>query len=107
MLQHQSQQVSGLAAFYQHKRDQFASLLQGSRLQLLPCQGTYFQLADYSAVSELDDVAFCRWLTIEHKVAAIPLSVFYNQPSQRRIVRFCFAKQSSTLEAAAEVLCRI
>lgn len=107
MLQYQPQQVSGLAAFYQHKRDQFASLLQGSRLQLLPCQGTYFQLADYSAVSDLDDVAFCRWLTIEHKVAAIPLSVFYNQPPQHRIVRFCFAKQSSTLEAAAEVLCRI
>jgi len=107
MLQHQSQQVSGLAAFYQHKRDQFVSLLQSSRLQLLPCQGTYFQLADYSAISELDDVAFCRWLTIEHKVAAIPLSVFYNQPPQRRIIRFCFAKQSSTLEAAAEVLCRI
>ncbi|PKM17198.1 MAG: aminotransferase [Gammaproteobacteria bacterium HGW-Gammaproteobacteria-15] len=107
MLQHQSQQVSCLAAFYQHKRDQFVSLLQSSRLQLLPCQGTYFQLADYSAISELDDVAFCRWLTIEHKVAAIPLSVFYNQPPQRRIIRFCFAKQSSTLEAAAEVLCRI
>ncbi|MDR6984869.1 methionine aminotransferase [Rheinheimera pacifica] len=107
MLQHQSQQVSGLAAFYQHKRDQFGSLLQSSRLQLLPCQGTYFQLADYSAISELDDVAFCRWLTIEHKVAAIPLSVFYNQPPQRRIIRFCFAKQSSTLKAAAEVLCRI
>ncbi|KUM51746.1 methionine aminotransferase [Rheinheimera sp. EpRS3] len=107
MLQQQPQQVSGLAGFYQQKRDQFVSLLQGSRLHLLPCQGTYFQLADYSAISELDDVAFCRWLTTEHKVAAIPLSVFYNQPPQRRIIRFCFAKQSSTLKAAAEVLCRI
>jgi methionine aminotransferase len=107
MLQQQPQQVSGLAGFYQQKRDQFASLLQGSRLQLLPCQGTYFQLADYSAISELDDVAFCRWLTTEHKVAAIPLSVFYNQPPQRRIIRFCFAKQSSTLKTAAEVLCQI
>lgn len=107
MLQQQPQQVSGLAGFYQQKRDQFVSLLQGSRLQLLPCQGTYFQLADYSAISELDDVAFCRWLTTEHNVAAIPLSVFYNQPPQSRIIRFCFAKQSSTLKAAAEVLCQI
>lgn len=107
VLQQQPQQVSGLAGFYQQKRDKFVSLLHGSRLQLLPCQGTYFQLADYSAISELDDVAFCRWLTTEHKVAAIPLSVFYNQSPQRRIIRFCFAKQSNTLKAAADVLCQI
>lgn len=102
-----SEQVRGLAAFYQQKRDSFATLLANSRFNLLSCQGTYFQLADYSAISELDDVAFCRWLATEHKVAAIPLSVFYQTPPQSRIIRFCFAKQQSTLEAAAEALCQI
>jgi len=93
--------VSGLAAFYQQKRDLFANLLQGSALQLLPCRGTYFQLADYSAISEVDDVAFCRQLTIEHGVAAIPLSVFSRKEQDQRIIRFCFAKQTATLEQAA------
>lgn len=107
MLAQQAQQVSGLARFYQQKRDHFASLLQASRFTLLPCQGSYFLLADYSAISDLDDVSFCQWLTKEHKVAAIPLSVFYQTPPTARIVRFCFAKQASTLNAAAEALCRI
>lgn len=107
MLQLHPEQVSTLSGFYQQKRDLFASLLQGSRLQLLPCHGTYFQLADYSAISDLDEVAFCHWLTTEHKVAAIPLSAFYHQPPQQKIIRLCFAKQSKTLKAAAEVLCRI
>ncbi|MDP2714175.1 pyridoxal phosphate-dependent aminotransferase [Rheinheimera sp.] len=107
MLKQHSEQVRSLAAFYQQKRDNFATLLANSRFKLLPCQGTYFQLADYSAISELDDVAFCRWLTIEHKVAAIPLSVFYQTPPQSRIIRFCFAKQHSTLQAAAEALCQL
>ncbi|MBZ9613653.1 aminotransferase class I/II-fold pyridoxal phosphate-dependent enzyme [Rheinheimera sp. MA13] len=107
MLAQQRQQVSGLAAFYQQKRDSFAMLLANSRFNLLPCQGTYFQLADYSAISELDDVSFCRWLATEHKVAAIPLSVFYQTPPQSRIIRFCFAKQHDTLQAAAEALCQI
>ncbi len=93
--------VSGLAAFYQQKRDLFAYLLQGSALKLLPCRGTYFQLADYSAISEVDDVAFCRQLTIEHGVAAIPLSVFSRKEQDQRIIRFCFAKQTATLEQAA------
>jgi methionine transaminase len=107
MLALHSGQVQGLAAFYQQKRDSFATLLANSRFRLLPCQGTYFQLADYSAISDLDDVAFCRWLTIEHKVAAIPLSVFYQTAPQSRIIRFCFAKQHSTLQAAAEALCQL
>lgn len=93
--------VSGLAAFYQQKRDLFAKLMQGSAFQLLPCRGTYFQLADYSAISEVDDVAFCRQLTIEHGVAAIPLSVFSRKEQDQRIIRFCFAKQTATLEQAA------
>ncbi|GAB2928156.1 methionine aminotransferase [Rheinheimera gaetbuli] len=107
MLKLQREQVHSLAAFYQQKRDSFATLLANSRFKLLPCQGTYFQLADYSAISDMDDVAFCRWLATEHKVAAIPLSVFYQTPPQSRIIRFCFAKQHSTLAAAAEALCQI
>ncbi len=99
--------ISELAGFYQQKRDQFASLLQGSAFKLLPCKGTYFQLADYSAVSTLNDVEFCHWLTVQHGVAAIPLSVFSRQEQDSKIIRFCFAKQLSTLEQAAERLCRL
>lgn len=107
MLAQHSEQVHQLAAFYQQKRDSFATLLANSRFRLLSCQGTYFQLADFSAISDLDDVAFCRWLTTEHKVAAIPLSVFYQTAPDSRIIRFCFAKQPATLNAAAEVLCQL
>jgi methionine transaminase len=93
-----------LPAFYEEKRDYFASLLADSRFQLLPARGTYFQLADYSAVSELADVDFARWLTIEHGVATIPISVFYDAGSTNRLVRFCFAKDARTLDAAADRL---
>lgn len=99
--------VHELSAFYQQKRDLFQELLAGSRFRLLPCQGTYFQLADYSEISDLADVDFCRWLTVEHKVAAIPLSVFSRTPQSAQIVRFCFAKQDSTLIQAAELLCKL
>ena len=95
------QLVTGLAAFYQQKRDLFQQLLSGSALRLLPCQGTYFQLVDFSAVSTLDDVRFCDWLPTEVGVAAIPLSVFSRQEQDSRIIRFCFAKQQHTLEQAA------
>lgn len=90
-----------LGPFYQAKRDRFVAALADSRFHLSPAHGTYFQLADYSAVSELDDVAFARWLTIEHGVAAIPISVFCQQPPRSRHVRFCFAKGSGTLDEAA------
>lgn len=99
--------VTGLAAFYQQKRDLFAHLLQSSAFKLLPCQGTYFQLADYSNISPLNDVDFCHWLTVQHGVAAIPLSVFSRQEQDSKIIRFCFAKQPATLEQAAERLCRL
>ncbi|MDZ7868358.1 MAG: methionine aminotransferase [Rheinheimera sp.] len=95
------QLVTELAAFYQQKRDLFRQLLSGSALQLLPCQGTYFQLVDFSAISQLDDVRFCDWLTTQVGVAAIPLSVFSRQEQDSRIIRFCFAKQQHTLEQAA------
>ncbi len=97
-----------LPSFYQAKRDRFRELLAGTPFRLLPVAGTYFQLADYSAISELDDLAFCRWLTVEKGVAAIPLSPFQAEPVPgQRLVRFCFAKSDATQEAAAERLHRL
>lgn len=95
-----------LASFYQQKRDRLASGLAGTRLKPLPCPGTFFLLADYSAVSDLDQAAFSRWLTIEHGVTVIPVSAFHsrNAPVESRIVRLCFAKNDSTLDAALERL---
>lgn len=77
---------------------------RATRLEILPCEGTYFLLVDYSAVSTLDDVEFCQWLTQEHGVAAIPLSVFCADPFPHKLIRLCFAKKESTLLAAAERL---
>jgi len=91
----------GLAAFYQAKRDRLRAQLAGSRLRLLPCAGTYFQLVDYRAISDLPDVAFAEWLTREAGVAAIPVSVFSREPRSEGFVRLCFAKQDATLDAAA------
>lgn len=96
-----------LPAFYQAKRDRFQALLKPSRLGLRPVAGSYFQLVDYAAISELDDVAFCRWLVAEKRIAAIPLSPFYRQHPGTRVVRLCFAKSDETLAAAAQVLCTI
>ena len=96
-----------LPAFYQRKRDLFCELLSRTRLRFVPAAGSYFQLADYSAVSERPDVEFVRWLTIEHGVAAIPISVFSERPPDERIVRFCFAKSDGTLAAAAERLMQL
>jgi methionine aminotransferase len=93
-----------LPAFYQERRDYFARSLAATELRLLPAAGTYFQLADYGAISELRDVEFARWLTIEHGVATIPISVFYRDPPDARLVRFCFAKENVTLDAAAQRL---
>lgn len=90
-----------LGAFYQAKRDRFAGQLRGTRLKPLPVPGGYFQLVDYSEVSDLDDAAFCRWLTTEKGVAAIPLSPFYEAaPQGQRLARLCFAKLPETLDAA-------
>ena len=96
-----------LPAFYQERRDYFAALLAATRFRPLAAAGTYFQLADYSAISTLTDVEFARWLTIEHGVATIPVSVFYREPPNARLVRFCFAKENATLQAAAERLRRL
>jgi methionine aminotransferase len=90
-----------LGAFYQVKRDRFARQLQGTRFKPLAVPGGYFQLVDYSAISELGDAEFCRWLTIEKGVTAIPLSPFYEAPpAGQRNVRLCFAKNPDTLDAA-------
>lgn len=96
-----------LPNFYQSKRDHFARALSASRFQLLPVEGAYFQLADYSAISDEDDQSFCRRLIVEHGVAGIPVSAFYESPPEQRLVRFCFAKTEATLDAAAEKLCAI
>lgn len=95
-----------LADFYQRKRDYFHSLLRGSRFELLPCRGTYFQLARYDAVSPLADCEFAAWLTREIGVAGIPVSAFQPDGHDDRVVRFCFAKEEATLAAAAERLRR-
>ncbi len=97
----------GLAAFYQQKRDFFRAQMQGTKFELLPCRGTYFQLARYDAVTDMPDREFARWLTREIGVAVIPVSVFYPDGRDDRVVRFCFAKQERTLIAAAEKLRRL
>jgi methionine aminotransferase len=94
-----------LPAFYQAKRDHFAGLLGGTRFRFTPAASTYFQLVDYSAISELPDTEFARELTVRHGVAAIPVSVFSaSPPRDERLVRFCFAKHEATLDAAAAKL---
>ncbi|UCV22105.1 pyridoxal phosphate-dependent aminotransferase [Ferribacterium limneticum] len=93
-----------LAAFYQEKRDFFRQLLAATPFELLPCRGTYFQLARYDRISDLPDREFAEWMTREVGVAVIPVSVFYADGRDDRVVRFCFAKQESTLKAAAERL---
>ena len=96
-----------LPAFYQRKRDLFAAGLARTRLRTLNTQGTYFQCVDYSAVSDLPEEAFCRWLTQEVGVAAIPLAAFYRGGFEQRIVRFCFAKKDETLALALQRLATI
>ncbi len=95
-----------LAAFYQEKRDFFRELLAATPFELLPCRGTYFQLARYDRISDLPDREFAEWMTREVGVAVIPVSVFYADGRDDRVVRFCFAKQESTLKAAAERLAK-
>jgi methionine transaminase len=97
----------GLAAFYQRKRDLFRDGLAATRFRPLPSEGSYFQCVDYSAISDETEEAFCRRLTREVGVAAIPLSAFYPGGFEQRIVRFCFAKQDTTLALALERLARL
>jgi methionine transaminase len=96
-----------LPAFYQHKRDLFRSGLAETGFRLLPSEGSYFQCVDISDVSDLSEAEFCKWLTVEVGVAAIPLSAFYSDGFDQRIVRFCFAKKDETLKAALARLARL
>jgi methionine aminotransferase len=96
-----------LAGFYQRKRDLFRAGLAGTRFKLLPSEGSYFQCVDYSAISDLGEEAFCRWLTSEIGVAAIPLSAFYGDGRNQGLVRFCFAKRDETLNAALQRLAKL
>jgi len=107
MLREEPAHYEDLPAFYRAKRDRFVAALSTSRLRVLPGEGTYFLLADYSAISDLDDVSFCQWLTREVGVAAIPLSVFCAAPFPHKLIRLCFAKQDTTLDAAASRLATI
>ena len=105
MIQAEPGHYEQLGAFYEAKRDHFRSQLLTTKLQPLPVPGGYFQLVDYSAISDLDDLAFCRWLTTEHGVASIPLSPFYETPPEgQRLARLCFAKNEATLDMAIERL---
>jgi len=96
-----------LPAFYERKRDLFREGLAKTRFTLLPGEGTYFQCVDISQVSDLSESEFCQWLTREVGVAAIPLSAFYGDGFDQRVVRFCFAKKDETLTAALERLARL
>ena len=96
-----------LPAFYQAKRDRFRALLAPSRFKLLDVPGGYFQLVDYSAIRDEDDLSFSRWLVEEGGVAAIPLSPFCETAPGTRLLRLCFAKSDATMEAAAERLCKL
>ncbi len=99
--------VKQIGPFYQEKRDYFRTLLQASRFELMPCEGTYFQVVSYATISDMNDVDFCKWLITEHGVAAIPISNFYADGKDLRLIRFCFAKNNTTLEAAAKRLCAV
>lgn len=99
--------VQEISSMYQEKRDYFKHLLKNSRFKLMPCEGTYFQVASYAAISNENDVDFCKRLIIEHGVAAIPISTFYADGKDLYLIRFCFAKDNATLEEAAKRLCSI
>jgi methionine aminotransferase len=98
------QEYLQLPAFYQQKRDFFLEAIAGSGLRPIACHGTYFQLVDYSAVSDLSDFEFCQWLTREIGVAAIPVSSFYVNKRDEKVARFCFAKTEDVLAQAGEKL---
>lgn len=96
-----------LGNFYQQKRDYFINLIKGSRFKLVPASGSYFQLLDYSGITQEKDTEYAKRLTKEIGVASIPTSVFYHEPNDTKHLRFCFAKTNETLEKAAEKLCKV
>ena len=105
-MQQHPEHIAALSSFYQNKRDLFISGIQDSKFRLIPSQGTFFQNVDYSDIRpDLNDVEMCKFLAEEHKIVAIPVSVFYQQaPENLRLIRFCFAKKDQTLLQACEIL---
>ncbi|MDM1784468.1 methionine aminotransferase [Acinetobacter bereziniae] len=108
-MQQHSEHIDGLASFYQQKRDLFNLGIQDSKFSIIPSKGTFFQNVDYSQIRpDLNDVEMCKFLAEEHKIVAIPVSVFYQKaPKNLRLIRFCFAKKDQTLVHACEILNRI
>lgn len=98
---------SGLGKFYQKKRDYFLKGISKSKFKPLTCHGTYFQLLDYSAISDKPEMEMAEWLIKEHGIASVPVSPFYRATEDNHTLRFCFAKEESTLDKAAEILCKI
>ncbi len=96
-----------LGGFYQEKRDFFVNLVKNSRFKIVPCLGTYFQLLDYTGITDETEMEFAQRLIKENRIGSVPVSSFYNKPLNNNILRFCFAKKEETLEKAAEVLCKI
>lgn len=96
-----------IAEFYQAKRDLFLSAVKASRFKIKPSKGTYFQLLDYSKISKEEDTDLAKRLTIDYKIASIPVSVFYHNPVQNSVLRFCFAKEDDTLKRAGDIICTI
>ncbi len=99
--------ISGLGPFFQQKRDYFTHKLEDSRFDILPCYGTYFQLLNYSRISDKPEMEFAEWLVKTHKIAAVPVSPFYHNGYDQHLLRFCFAKTEETLDKATKILCRI
>jgi len=93
--------------FYERKRDLFLASIKNSRFKTIPCKGTYFQLLDYSEITDMNDVEFAKKLTVEHGIASIPISVFYPDLADNKVLRFCFAKEDELLIKAGKLLCTI
>jgi methionine aminotransferase len=96
-----------LSEFYQQKRDVFLNLIKDSRFKFNPSQGTYFQVLDYSGITNEGDIEFSRRMTMENGLASIPISVFNENGLDNKVLRFCFAKKEDTLKKAADILCSI
>lgn len=102
-----SEYYRSLGEFYQNKRNHFLDSMKPSRFKALPCHGTYFQLMSYADITDQQDIEFARKLTTESGIASIPVSVFYGDGCDEKVLRFCFAKDTKTLNKAAKILCKI
>jgi len=97
----------GLGSFFQKKRDHFLELIKGSKFKPVPSSGTYFQVLDYSDISDQGEMEYAEHLIKKYGVASVPVSAFYHKKEDHKMLRFCFAKEDETLEKAAEILCKI